>query len=288
MKYAIKWLAIMAMVASGGLSGQTRADEGLYSSVELLFLSPKLNAVGFNNIFYLESPAVPQSVDGKTGSDLEFAQRVIVGYEGDEGGGVQVRWFTYDNDAGYIGSGNDSVNGNIPIIGQLNFDLDAIDAELTQRGKFRVWDWLATAGARYARVDIHNSSSGAFDWTGFNDAAWFGLAGMEFEGAGPTVSVQGSREILWEGFEFFGNARTALLYGDLEVDSIFRVNGGPIVISDVFAQVWEVQVGVRMEHEFDVFDLVCGIFWEAQRWENDSNIGDFALHGFGVKTGFEY
>ena len=288
MKCAIKWLAITAVVAGSVLTDQTRADEGFYSSVDLLFLSPKLNAVGFNKIFYVESPAVPQTIDGDTDAQLDFSQRVIIGYEGDQGGGVQVRWFTFDNDAGYNGSGDDSTNGNIPIFGALNFDLDAIDAELTQRGQFRVWDWLATAGVRYARVDIHNSSSAPFDWSGFSDALWFGLAGMEFEGAGPTVSVQGSREIIWEGFEFFGRARTALLYGDIEMDTIYRVNGGPIVIHDVFAQVWEVQAGVRMEHEYDSFDWVCGIFWEAQRWENDSNIGDFALHGFGVNTGFEY
>ncbi len=288
MKHAIKWLAIMAVIASCVMTSQTQAEEGFYSSVDLLFLSPKLNAVGFNNIFYLESPAVPQSIDGNTDADLQFSQRVIVGYEGDQGGGVQVRWFSFDNDAGYVGSGEDSVNGNIPILGMLNFDLDAIDAELTQRGKFQVWDWMATAGARYARVDIRNSANGAFDWTGFGDAAWFGLAGMKFEGAGPTVSARGSREILWEGFEFYGSARTALLYGDIAVNSIYRVNGGPLVINDVFAQVWEIQTGVRMEHEFDAFDLICGIFWEAQRWDNDSGVGEFALHGFGVNTGIRY
>ena len=270
------------------LTSQTQAEEGLYGSVDLLFLSPKLNAVGFNNIFYVESPAASQSLDGSADSELEFSQRVIVGYEGDQGGGFQVRWFTLNNDAGYTGTGVDTINGNLPVVGLLNFDVDAIDAELTQRGKFRVWDWLATAGAHYARVDIHNSANGAFDWSGFGDAIWFALAGMEFEGAGPTVSVQGSREVIWEGFEFFGSARTALLYGDIELDSIYRAGGGPSVIHNIFAQVWEVQVGVRHEHEYDAFDLVCGIFWEAQRWENDSNIGDFALHGFGVNTGFEY
>ncbi len=287
MRCVMRWLVIMAVIVSSVLTSRTQAEEGLFSSVDLLFLSPKLNAVGFNNIFYLESPAV-QSIDGNTEAELEFSQRVTVGYEGDQGGGVQVRWFSFDNDAGYVGSGEDSGNGTIPILGSLNFDVDAIDIELTQRGQFRVWDWLATAGARYARVDIHNGSNGAFDWSGFGDAVWFGLAGMEFEGGGPTVSVQGSREIIWEGFEFFGNARTALLYGDIEIDSIFHNGGGPIVIHDVFAQVWEVQAGVRMEHEFEAFDLICGIFWEAQRWENDSSVGDFALHGFGVKTGIEY
>ena len=288
MKIFMRPLAIIAMLASSILTGQIQADEGFYSSVDLLFLSPKLNAVGFNNIFYAESPAVPQTIDDNTDSDLQFSQRVIVGYEGDQGGGVQVRWFSFDNDTYSAGTGEDSVNGPISIFGNLNFDLDSIDVELTQRGHFRVWDWLATAGVRYARVDIHNSSSGPFDWSGFGDALWFGLAGMEFEGAGPTVSVQGSREVIWEGFEFFGRARTALLYGDIEMDSIFRAGGGPYTINDVFAQVWEVQVGARMEHEYEAFDWVCGIFWEAQRWENDSNVGDFALHGFGVNTGFEY
>ncbi len=287
MKRFFTWTMAAAMVVSCASATPSQAEEGLYAGVDLLFLSPKLNAVNFNNLFYNGSPAV-QTVDGALSAPLEFSQRVIVGYEGDQGGGVRVRWFTLDHTVGYSGLGEDSVNGTIAIAGNMNFDVDSIDAELTQRGNFRVWDWLASAGARYARVDIHEHFSDEFEWESFADAQWFGLAGMEFEGAGPTVSVQGSRPMIWEGFSVFGNARTALLFGEIELDTIYRTNGGPAVIPDVFAQVWEVQAGVEMVHEYDAVDLVCRIFWEAQRWENDSNIGEFALHGFGVHTGLVY
>ena len=287
MKRTIRWTLAIGMIALGASSTQVRADEGLYASVDLLFLSPKLNAVNFNSIFYVGSP-VAQTADGQLNAPLEFCQRVIVGYEGDLGGGVQVRWFTFDQSAFFNGRGNDSVNGVVPIDGDLGFDVDYIDAELTQRGNFRYWDWLATAGARYARVDIHEQISDEFEWEDWGDALWFGLAGQEFEGAGPTMSVMGARPIFHPGFSIFGRARTALLFGEIEIDSPFMSNGGPLVINDVFAQVWELQAGMLWEHQFDACDLIGGFFWEAQRWDNDSNIGEFALHGFGVNAGIIY
>jgi len=287
MKNLITRTAALAVLLLGAFAGTTQAEEGWYAGVDLLFLSPKLNAVGFNNIFYFESP-VNQTAEGQTSAPLDFSQRVIIGYEGDQGGGMQVRWFSMDQTAYYSGVGEDSVNGSIAIAGNMNFDLDSIDVDFTQRGNFDAWDWLATAGVRYARLDIHEDASDEFEWGGFADAAWFGLAGQTFEGAGPTFSVEGSRNMFWEGFSLYGRARTALLFGEIEIDSIYRTGGGPLVISDVFAQVWEFQFGFRAEHKFDACDLVYGLFWEAQRWENDSNLGEFALHGFGVHTGIEY
>jgi|GEM_PF-4381104 len=85
MKCAIRRLAIAVVMTSLTVTSQSQADEGFYSNVDLLFLSPKLNAVGFNNLFYLESPRV-QTVDGNTEANLEFSQRVTIGYEGDQGG----------------------------------------------------------------------------------------------------------------------------------------------------------------------------------------------------------
>lgn len=280
-------LFVVTVLAASGSAPATQADEGWYGGIDLLFLSPKLNAVGFNGIFYPESP-VPQSIDGSLSSELGFAQRVTVGYEGALGGGMQVRWFTFDQDALYHGVAMDS-SGPVQIDGNTNFDVDAIDVDFLQRGMFCCWDWLASAGVRYARVDIHEQASNEFEWEDFTDALWFGLAGVEFEGAGPTFSVRGSRDVLWDGFSLFGGARTALLFGEAELDSIYRADGGPLVLDDEFVQVWELQAGTRMEHRFDKFDWTYGIFWEAQRWDSDSNVlGGFALHGFGVNTGFEY
>lgn len=288
MKSDLRRLVVAAVSVCWLAVGSAQAHQGWFAGADLLFLSPKLNAVGFNNIFYHGSPTA-QFADGVTSSDLDFSQRVYLGYEGECLGGFQVRWFNLDQETGYVGNGVDSSNGIIPIAGNLNLDIDYVDVELTQRGNFRVWDWQATAGVRYAKVDIHESFSDEFEWESFDDAQWFGLAGVTFEGAGPTVSVKGSREVIWEGFSIFGSARTAILFGETELDSIYRNGGGPLVIPDDTAQVWEVQFGVQHVHEFESVDLVSGIFWEAQRWDSDSDLlGGFALHGFGVQTGIQY
>ncbi len=288
MKRSFRWILAAALVASGLLGSTTRADEGFYAGVDLLFLSPKFGNLSLPNVFYGygDGQANVESASGSTSSELDFAQRVIMGYEGDQGGGVQLRWFTFDNNVRYNGAVEHQVDGLVTLSGLLNIDVDAIDAEFTQRGQFRVWDWLATAGARYARVAIREDGVNDIDWEDFSDTVWFGSSGVQFEGAGPTVSAQGTRPILTDGLSFFGRARTALLYGDVEQFSAWRA-GGAVTIPDEFVQVWEIQAGLQMEREYESFDLLAGIFWEAQRWDSDL-LGGLAFHGFGVHTGIGY
>jgi len=280
-------LAAMLLVSSAACS-TTQAEEGLYAGVDLLFLAPKFSATSLPSVFYGQGDGLGniESTNGSTSSELEFAQRVVIGYEGDQGGGVQIRWFTFDNNVTYSGEVQHDVDGLVALSGLLNIDVDAIDAEFTQRGQFRVWDWLATAGARYARVAIREDSINGIDFEGFSDATWSGSTGVQFEGAGPTVSVQGSRSILFDDLSFFSRARTALLYGDVEQFSAWRT-GGSDSIPDQFIQVWEIQTGLRMEREYDSFDWLLGIFWEAQIWDS-SLLGDLAFHGFGAHTGIRY
>jgi len=276
------------LVACGTIGGSAQADEGLYAGVDLLFLAPKFNSINLPNVFYGNGDGLAnvQSTDGSINSDLDFAQRVIVGYEGDQGGGVQVRWFTFDNDVVYNGTIQHAVDGLVTVGGLLNIDVDAIDAEFTQRGQFKMWDWVATGGALYARVAIREDMVNEIDFEGFSDAVWAGSTGVQFEGAGPTVSVQGSRPILIDELSFFSRARTALLYGDVEQFSAWRV-GGLASIPNEFVQVWEIQTGLNLEREYDSFDLLLGIFWEAQIWDSEL-LGDLAFHGFGVRTGIMY
>ena len=285
MKRTNKWLAAVATVASCVWMSPTQADEGLYSTIDLLFLSPKISNVGIGNIFYYDdAPSLIDQDGAIDSSELDFSQRVTVGYEGDQGGGVQVRWFTFDNTVDYTGFGDEG-GGQIPLFGGLNIDVDAIDAEIVQRGSFRVWDWIATAGARYARVSIREED---INFEALTDTIWFGSTGVQFEGAGPTVSVGGEREVIWEGFSIFSRGRTALLYGDTDLFSAFR-SGGAYSNPNDFVQVWEIQIGVQMEREYENIDCLLGIFWEAQRWDSDSQLlGDLGFHGLGVRTGFEY
>jgi len=284
-KLAISGIASAVLLGSSLLTVVAQAEEGWHAGVDLLFLTPTISDVGAQKIFNYHAPATVLSAEGNFSNELDFATRMIVGYEGEQGGGMQVRWFSFDNTLNYTAI-EDHGSGAVAISGGTNLDVDAIDGELTQRGLFRTWEWLATAGARYARVSLREDLQNDIDWEQFADSVWSGSAGTQFEGAGPTVSVEGTRPIIWEGFSIFGRARTALLYGTSEQ---FRWYEGRFKNHDEFVQVWEIQMGFEHEHEFEAFDLVTGFFWEAQRWESDSQfLGDLAFHGFGAHVGIEY
>jgi hypothetical protein len=283
MKGGLHLLVAAALLGGVASTSPVCADEGIYSSFDFLFLSPKFNDVEFGNIFYFPGVGEVESLAGTTGADLDFAHRLAVGYEGDLGGGAQVRWFSYDNDSTYSGVAEDEDDGPTPLDGFLNIDLDTIDVELTQSCSLGVWDWMGMAGVRYGRVSVRESD---IDWSVFDDSVWFGSSGVKFEGAGPTVGVQGTRNVIWEELSIFTAARTALLYGDAEQWNPWRV-GGVTTINDEFVQTYEVQMGAQCEFEHENYDCLLGIFWEAQRYDS-SLLGDVSLHGFGVRTGFEY
>jgi hypothetical protein len=278
----IRWLTI-SLVVIGVWGPRAHADEGMYAGVDLLFLSPKISDQGVANIFYYGDLPTLNRVGGTLDSDLQFAQRVWLGYEGDQGGGVRLRWFTFDNDLNYVGQAE---NGSVfPLAGTANLDVDALDVELTQCGDFGTWQWLASGGVRYGRASLRENDIN-FETT--PDFVWAGRTGYEFEGAGPTVNVEGHRPILADGVSIFGRGRTALLYGDLNLWSAFDSNG-VYRIHDEFVQVWEIQFGTEIERSFDACDLVARIFWEAQRWDSDSGfLGDLGFHGFGTSIGLEY
>jgi hypothetical protein len=255
---------------------------GFYSGVDLLFLSPKISDIGITNIFFFGEVPAGAEFGGSFDSPLEFAQRVFVGYQGDQGGGARVRWFTFDNDLDYVGEWENG-GPELELIGTANLDVDAIDAELTQIGAFRNWTWMGSAGVRYGRVNL----SETINFEDIPAAVFEEQTGVNFEGAGPTLSVEGARPFLMNGISIFANARTSLLFGDIDLRSSF-VEDGLVHINNEFAQVWEFQAGTRARIPLtQTVDLFGGIFWEAQRWDSDTGLlGDLAFHGFGAQFGF--
>ncbi len=58
---------------------------------------------------------------------------------------------------------------------------------------------------------------------------------------------------------------------------------------DDFVQVTEVQFGLNYRKGLGCADGTFGVFWEAQRWDSDSDrLGDLGLHGLSLQTGLEY
>jgi hypothetical protein len=255
---------------------------GFYSGIDLLFLSPKISDVGITNIFFFGEVPAAAEFEGSFDSPLEFAQRLFVGYQGDQGGGVRVRWFTFDNDLEYVGEWENG-GPELELLGTANLDVDALDAELTQIGAFRTWTWMGSAGVRYGRVNLSED----INFEDIPAAVFDDPTGVNFEGAGPTLSVEGARPLLMNGFSIFANARTSLLFGDIDLRSPF-IQDGLFQIHNEFAQVWEFQAGGRLRRPVtQAVDVFGGIFWEAQRWESDSGLlGDLAFHGFGSQFGF--
>ncbi len=277
------WMVALTTLSMATCVDVSRAEEGWRATVDHLLLAPKLSSTGVGNIFYFDPLPSSSYQEGQVAAEVEYAQRLTLGYEGDRGGGAQVRWFTFDHSLPYTGNVQEAPP--VFLLGSLNIDVDAIDAEFTQRGRFGIWDLQATAGARYARASIREE---AINFEDLSDTIWFGPTGTKFEGAGPTLSVAGLRSVFVDGLQVFARGRTALLFGDTDLFSAFR-SGGSYTVPDDFVQVWEIQMGTQLQRRFSRFDLNSGIFWEAQRWDSDSNLlGDLAFHGFGVQTGIGY
>ena len=180
----------------------------------------------------------------------------------------------------------DNGAGTILMAGGVDIEAHALDVEVTQRGDFQCSDWLVSGGLRHGGVDI-TEPNGIFGVIPV--AAFFGPTGVEFSGTGPTVSGEPSRHFGGcSGLSLFGRARSALLFGDIDVTSPFR--GGVVFnIEDEFVHVWEYQLGIQYDHCFCGKTAHVGVFWEAQRWDSESNaLGDLAFHGLEISTGLRW
>lgn len=276
----VQWVGLL-MVAMVPLAAQG----GGYCDVQYVLLAAKVNSQGFdNNFYYGSAPTVEE--EGTFDDSLQFSLRLITGYEDDcTGFGGRVRWFTFDNDLGYDGLWNGGA-GTVALQGDVNLDVDDIDVEATQRFKAcgGCWSLLGSGGIRWGRVAMTNETVPFFEDVpaSVNSAT----AGTTFEGAGPTVSLEGVRPFGQTGFSLFANGRTSILCGDIDVVSNYYT---PVVyrIHNEIVQVWELQVGLRHLLRFkNGCALQSGVFGEAQRWDSESNaLGDLALFGVGIQTG---
>lgn len=277
------WMA--ALLATLTTSGVVSAndDAGWSARVDALLLTPKVQGQGFRNIF-VEVPDATEFL-GQFDNGLEGGVRFVIAKENCDGFGVRFRYFDFDNDVGYDGIWD----GGTPIVidGESFVDVHAIDIEATQRGTFRSWDLQVSGGLRQGSVEI-GQEGGLFPGVG----TFYALrSGVEFDGVGPTFAVGADRRLGGSNLSLVGRARTSLLFGDIDVLPTF--GGGSQVafsIVDEFVQVWEFQFGLNYEKRISRGrEILVGVFWEAQRWDSDSNaLGDLALHGLSIQSGINF
>lgn len=256
---------------------------GLSARVDALLLTPSITGAGFGNIFQ----GVPSgtSFDGNLDDDLEGGVRFVLAKEHCSGTGVRFRYFDYDNNVGYSGEWEGATN--FVFSGETNIEVNATDLEVTQRGTFHFWDLVASGGVRFGEVDINQGGS-----LFIGPGTFYGIpSGVDFDGAGPTFSLEADRPLGNSGLALIGRARVSLLFGDTDVTPTFGTATPPISSfqSDDFVQVTEFQFGLNYERQVRGANASFGVFWEAQRWDSDSNyLGDLGLHGLSLQTGVGY
>ena len=247
--------------------------------------------------------------------DLDFAPRVWLAYEFQEGSGVRVTYWQFDHSAnGVTASPPENGFGQIthPPFGAVDIsttipsdvfsaasDLNAysIDVEFARNLDFGGWSFAAGAGLRYAsvkqtyRAQLRDDNATLLGTIDFNH---------NLRGLGPTISVTAGRPLprCWTAFAaaraslLFGDGESRLVAGeDLDLTSPFntrRANSR----DDVFS-IGELQLGL----EWSPCCLGCwkpflrGAF-EGQLWSGVGNAssedGDLGFVGFNVVTGVQF
>ena len=263
---------------------------GAFVDFDLMFLKPRLmgdSAGGYNF-----DPSDRIEVDGNNSFEYSFAPRLTTGYEAESGTGIQFQLFNieasntlvYDDiDEDHLGSIYSAVKAH------------SIDLELTQRGTFGGWGYLASAGARYAKVsrNIRHLSGTREEFWALDDRV---------KGWGPTVGLQLSRTFNSIGTTFFVAGRTSWIAGSFEgSESEQEVLPTPGPLSfyqeefDTDFPINELSIGFESSRQTPIGLLTFGARIESQRWievgnnlEGDNDGDDdqnFVLNGFGMTIG---
>ncbi len=180
---------------------------------------------------------VGSSVFAPLGWDEEYGagSRFVLGYDHGNGIGGRLRYWMF----------NHGLDANVVPLG-LGIDMDVADAEVTLQNRLSKWDLLLSGGVRYARTE-------------------FSAPGFEtyFEGVGPTISLETTRQVGRRGFYLLGNLRTSVLLGEIHNDFFLDTEGESMVVL-------ENQLGVGWSREIGLGELNIRSVWETQYWYSSS------------------
>jgi hypothetical protein len=233
-----------AAPSSGHLFNCECGQDQLFGAIEVTFLQPRI------------SGAVTPLIGGQgqlLNSEFDSGLRYIPGYRGKNGIGLRAQYWSYDH--------NSTFTATAP--NQLGIQMDVVDTEVTFLQRLRRWNLGVSGGIRYARLDYETTAAGPLN-----------IGNAVFEGAGPTVSAEARRDLGFAGLSVFGNARGAILLGDLNNTGLLR-NLPVVKIKDETMQVFENQLGMAWTYDVTQttqFELSSA--WETQFWMNDTFADD--------------
>lgn len=249
--------------------------------------------------------------------DMKYSNRFELGYLAPTCGiGWRARYWQFDQSTSFTADNNGvlaqdegtiiwtAVNNGNSVIGLVDVDT----AVMTHSIDMQVWDMelqanatknlLLSGGFRYA--DINQGYRAVAD-------SGIGIGYMDFQGYGPTVSAEYSRNVFGR-WDLFANGRGSVLYGQQAFRASSEAPSQMLIINNngTLASSAEMQMGLKWTSRNDRFFFKTGL--EAQYWANvgspnptaiyaddsDEATSDDALNeslgfvGFTVGGGFQY
>jgi hypothetical protein len=186
---------------------------------------------------FLQAHISSNNITFPFGWDEEYGagNRFVLGYDHGNGIGGRLRYWMF----------NHGLDAEV-LPGGIGIDMDVADAEVTLQNRLAKWNLLLSGGVRYARTEFST----------------FGLE-TYFEGVGPTVSLETTRQIGRRGFYLLGNLRTSVLLGEIGNDFFLDSEGESTFVL-------ENQLGMGWSREIGMGELNIRSTWETQYWFNSS------------------
>src|SRR5262245_50759943 len=213
--------------------------------------------------------------------DMDAAPSAWIGWVNDCGFGARLRWFLYDQGAHEetINPGDTTIRSASPIgipaivsskagnrfSADSGLAVQTFDFELTQSVPGCCdWDLVVAGGIRYAHVaQTYNAFGTTTPVAAVLPSAGI-LSGHNFNGAGPTIALEGRRRFGCSGFALYGNLRGSLLFGSAEAQAFRTATAGGVTTithdsatqqSDVLP-IGEIEVGAEYVRGFG---RACGV-----------------------------
>ena len=251
------------------LVGSTTLGAG-FVQFENLLLKPYLS--GDTAFAIASSPAR----DVAFNHDLDYSPRITFGFADNDGFFGRVRYwnceagstasFTPDGSGpvysrfGYDRAYISTSNVNREMSTREDFDLDSIDLEAGQTIGWRNWQMAVGGGLRRQSTQIVYHSEVASESIGLD-------IGCHYVGWGPTLFAEFSRPAGY-GISFFSNARLSLLFGEKKRWSYISYGETKYAESrfmeDDLAEILEIQLGLKWEHELAAGTLFASTAFETQ------------------------
>jgi hypothetical protein len=232
-----------------GIEAETCRGQ-FYGGAGVYFLAPFLAGAQAFTVKTTSSSPNPGSSSSTTLSsehdfdpDMQVSPLIWLGYVGPSGLGIRGRWWHFDEETddgavngdatgattissassrglsltspGHLLKGFGSGTDVLDFKSKLRMDI--ADLELTQSVQTGCWSFLVSAGARYAHVgqsyDAFRVNSGVSETTQFTEDSGTLISGHNFDGAGPTVSLEVRRPLGNTALALYANTRGSLLFG---------------------------------------------------------------------------